>query len=140
MKVGSLRQQIGLTFFIVSAIVSLLCDYIWAYHFAPYDAKFPTPWSVFELSKHKRRDRLHHHCSVRRAVNQRESIRISVAHGVGPCGCDMPRRVRAAAHIRVSTRHRSIQPVSWYTLYCATGGRLRFRCDPTTNTTAKRRG
>jgi hypothetical protein len=50
MNFGSLRQQISLTFFIVSAFVSLLCDYIWAYHLAPYDAKFPTPWSGFELS------------------------------------------------------------------------------------------
>ena len=50
MKFGSFRQRIGLTFFIVSAIVSLLCDYIWAYHLAPYDAEFPTPWSVFELN------------------------------------------------------------------------------------------
>ena len=50
MKFGSFRQQIGLTFFIASAIVSVFCDYAWAYHFAPYDAKFPTPWSVFALS------------------------------------------------------------------------------------------
>lgn len=50
MKFGTFRQQIGLMFMIGSAISSLICDYLWAYHFAPYDAKFPTPSSVFELS------------------------------------------------------------------------------------------
>jgi|GEM_PF-2815649 ABC-type nitrate/sulfonate/bicarbonate transport system permease component len=50
MKFGDYRQQICFTFFVVSTIVSLLCDYIWAYHFAPNDIKFPSPWSVFEFS------------------------------------------------------------------------------------------
>ena len=50
MKVGTFRQQIGFTFIVASVIASLVCDYIWAYHCAPYDLTFPTPWSVFELS------------------------------------------------------------------------------------------
>jgi hypothetical protein len=50
MTLGTFRQQIGFTFIIASAIVSVIGDYVWAYHFAPYDRKSPTPWSVFELS------------------------------------------------------------------------------------------
>lgn len=50
MTLGTFRQQIGFAFFIASAIVAVIGDYVWAYHFAPYDRKFPTPWSVFELS------------------------------------------------------------------------------------------
>ena len=50
MKLGTFRQQIGFTFFVASAFVSVIGDYVWAYHFAPYDRKFPTPSSVFELS------------------------------------------------------------------------------------------
>ena len=50
MKFGTDRQVIGGFFFTASAITSVLCDYVWAFHFAPYSAKFPTPWRVFELS------------------------------------------------------------------------------------------
>ncbi|MEZ6042962.1 MAG: hypothetical protein R3C20_20865 [Planctomycetaceae bacterium] len=50
MTLGTFRQQIGFMFFIASAILSVIGDYVWAYHFASYDRKFPTPWSVFELS------------------------------------------------------------------------------------------
>ena len=50
MTLGTFRQQIGFAFFIASAIVSVIGGYVWAYHFASYDRKFPTPWSVFELN------------------------------------------------------------------------------------------
>ncbi|MDB4614276.1 hypothetical protein OAH18_01165 [bacterium] len=47
---STFRQQIGWAFCIASAIASVFCDYVWAYHFAAYDPKFPTPWGVFTLS------------------------------------------------------------------------------------------
>jgi len=50
MKFGTDLQVIGCTFFAVSAITSVLCDYVWAYHFATHSATFPTSWRVFELS------------------------------------------------------------------------------------------
>jgi hypothetical protein len=50
MRFGTFRQQIGFTFCLVSAFVAVIADYLWAYHFASYDRKFPTPWSVFQLN------------------------------------------------------------------------------------------
>lgn len=50
MRYGTFRQQIGFTFCLVSAFVAAIADYLWAYHFASYDRKFPTPWSVFQLN------------------------------------------------------------------------------------------
>ncbi len=49
MKFGTFRQQIGFTFCLVSVFVSVIADYLWAYHFASFERKFPTPWSVFQL-------------------------------------------------------------------------------------------
>jgi membrane protease YdiL (CAAX protease family) len=49
MKFGTFRQQMGFTFCLVSAFVSVIGDYLWAYHFASFERKFPTPWSVFQL-------------------------------------------------------------------------------------------
>lgn len=50
MTIGTFRQQIGFTFCVASAIVSVVGDYIWAYLIAPDDRKFPTPSSLFEIN------------------------------------------------------------------------------------------
>lgn len=50
MQPSSARQKVCLVFFIASMAASVVYSYVWAYHLAPPDSKFPTHWAVFKLS------------------------------------------------------------------------------------------